>query len=246
MGHIYGIMLGMKSSIVVIIPAYEPESALLTLVNALRERFEHIVVVDDGSTRAGSVFSAVAAVEGVALLVHPVNRGKGAALKTAFAEVLRRFPDAAGVVTVDADGQHLPDDVAAIAAATAADPDRITLGVRSFDGDVPFRSRLGNTWTRWFFFLLTGTMIRDTQTGLRGIPAKFLRALCDMPGDRYEYEARMLVAAAHMKKKPLQIGIKTVYIEDNRSSHFNPVKDSLRIQATLLAARLSRKTELAR
>ena len=245
MGHIYGIIFGMKSSIVVVIPAYEPESSLLTLLNALRARFEHIIVVDDGSSRAGSVFSAVADLEGVALLVHQANRGKGAALKTAFAEVLRRFPDA-GVVTVDADGQHLPDDVAAVAAATAANPDRFTLGVRSFDGDVPFRSRLGNTWTRWFFFLLTGTMIRDTQTGLRGIPAKFLRALCDMPGDRYEYEARMLVAAALMQKKPLQVGIKTVYIEGNRSSHFNPVKDSLRIQAAMLAARLSRKTELAR
>jgi len=172
-------------------------------------------------------------------LRHDVNRGKGAALKTAFAAIARDFPDAVGVVTADADGQHLPADIAAVAKSTMENPGRITLGVRAFDGEVPLRSRFGNAWSRWFFFLLTGTMVYDTQTGLRGIPCKFLRALCDIPGDRYEYEGRMLVAAALMKAKPVQVRIKTVYLEGNRTSHFNPIRDSIRTQAALLAARLS-------
>lgn len=229
----------MKNKIVVVIPAYEPEDSLVELIKSLQTDFAHILVVDDGSKTADAVFEKVAFLDGVKLLRHDVNRGKGAALKTAFAAVTKDFPEAAGVVTADADGQHLPADIAAVAKSTLDHPDRFTLGVRAFDGDVPFRSRFGNAWSRWFFFLLTGTMVYDTQTGLRGIPAKFLPALCEMQGDRYEYEGRMLVAAARMKNKPEQVRIRTVYLEGNRTSHFNPIRDSLRTQTALLAARLS-------
>jgi len=232
-------MSDMKNKIVVIIPAYEPEGVLVELVKSLQANFERIVVVDDGSKTADSVFERVAQIDCVTLIRHDVNRGKGAALKTAFAAISKDFPDAAGVVTADADGQHLPEDIAAVAKSTLDHPDRFTLGVRAFDGNVPLRSRFGNAWSRWFFFLLTGTMVYDTQTGLRGIPAKFLPALCEMPGDRYEYEGRMLVAAARMKQKPEQVRIKTVYLEGNRTSHFNPIRDSLRTQSALLAARFS-------
>ena len=229
----------MKNKIVVVIPAYEPEDSLVELIKSLQTDFAHILVVDDGSKTADAVFEKVAFLDGVKLLRHDVNRGKGAALKTAFAAVTKDFPEAAGVVTADADGQHLPADIVAVAKSTLDHPDRFTLGVRAFDGDVPFRSRFGNAWSRWFFFLLTGTMVYDTQTGLRGIPAKFLPALCEMQGDRYEYEGRMLVAAARMKNKPEQVRIKTVYLEGNRTSHFNPIRDSLRTQTALLAARFS-------
>ncbi len=229
----------MKNKIVVVIPAYEPEDSLVELIKSLQTDFAHILVVDDGSKTADAVFEKVAFLDGVKLLRHDVNRGKGAALKTAFAAVTKDFPEAAGVVTADADGQHLPADIVAVAKSTLDHPDRFTLGVRAFDGDVPFRSRFGNAWSRWFFFLLTGTMVYDTQTGLRGIPAKFLPALCEMQGDRYEYEGRMLVAAARMKNKPEQVRIRTVYLEGNRTSHFNPIRDSLRTQTALLAARLS-------
>ena len=237
-------MYRMHNNIVIVIPAYEPESSLTDLVRSIRAEFSQIIVVDDGSSRADGIFADVSGIEGVTLLKHEHNKGKGAALKTAFAEVLKRFPSADGVVTVDADGQHLLPDIISVAESTAKNRDRFTLGVRGFDGDVPLRSRFGNAWSRWTFFLLTGTMVYDTQTGLRGIPLKFLQPLCDMPGDRYEYESRMLVAMARMKQKPVQIKIKTVYLEGNRTSHFNPIRDSLRIQATLLAARLSRKTFL--
>ena len=229
----------MRDKIVVIIPAYEPEDSLVELLRSLQADFGRILVVDDGSKTADAVFERVAWMDGVKLVRHDVNRGKGAALKTAFAAVAKDFPDAEGVVTADADGQHLPEDIVSVAKSVLSHPDRFTLGVRTFDGDVPLRSRFGNAWSRWFFFLLTGTMVYDTQTGLRGIPRKFLPALCEIPGDRYEYEGRMLVAAARMKNRPVQVRIKTVYLEGNRTSHFNPIRDSLRTQTALLAARFA-------
>ena len=222
--------------IVVIIPAYEPDNALVELIKNLSADFGRFIVVDDGSKSAGATFESVARMPGVTLLKHDVNRGKGAALKTAFAKVLADFPDAVGVVTVDADGQHLPEDVANVAKATRDNPGRYTLGVRAFSGNVPLRSRFGNAWSRYFFFLLTGVMIYDTQTGLRGMPRDLLPELVAMPGDRYEYEMRMLVAAARKKLKPIQVEIKTVYLNDNKASHFNPIRDSIRTQLTLLHA----------
>ena len=107
------------------------------------------------------------------------------------------------------------------------------LGVRTFEGSVPFRSRWGNGWTRLLFRMLTGLAIRDTQTGLRGIPADLLERVASLPGDRYEYETRMLVDARHHASPPLQVPIKTVYLEGNKASHYRPFRDTLLTQAAL-------------
>ena len=222
---------------ILVLPAFEPSPQLPNLVRALSDAFAAVVVVDDGSRRSAAVFAETAALPGVRLLRHATNRGKGAALKTAFAEILRAFPDTTGVVTADADGQHLPADIRRVAAASAAHPDCVTLGVRSFGGrDVPFRSRLGNLWTCGEFLLLTGTWIRDTQTGLRGIPRALLPRFAALAGDRYDYEARMLVAAAKLPQPPVQIPITTVYENGNGTSHYRPLADTLSTQAALLRA----------
>jgi glycosyltransferase involved in cell wall biosynthesis len=227
--------------VIPVIPAYEPGRELTEIVKALKVRFPRIVVVDDGSTRADGIFAETEAVKGVTLLRHDENRGKGAALKTAFSYILAEHRDVCGVVTVDADGQHLISDVQSVAEALARHPGRLILGTRNFRGNIPFRSRFGNIWTRWEFFLLTGVLVNDTQTGLRGIPAGWLKALCGIAGDRYDYESRMLVQGARAKMKPLQIPITTVYLNGNRSSHFRPLADTLRTQAALLGARFSRR-----
>ena len=216
------------SPVTVLIPAYNPDEKLLALLPKLRERFSRIVIVDDGSTTGREIFpQAEKYVEKI--LVHERNRGKGAALKTGFAYI----GDSADVITADADGQHTPDDIAKVAEGLKSHRDGLVLGVRSFSGKVPLRSRFGNWWTRWFFFMMTGLMVRDTQTGLRGIPAALLPRVAGIPGDRYEYEMAMLADAKNHPSRPLQIPIETVYIDSNATSHFNPLLDTIRIYRSL-------------
>jgi len=220
------------ADIAILIPAYQPDAKLVELVEALRTDFPHIVVVDDGSTEGQQVFDSIRDRIDT-LLVHPANRGKGAALKTGFAWIRAHLPDIAGVVTADADGQHRSEDIRRVAEATATRKGGIVLGVRTFEGPIPFRSWWGNGWTRILFRLLTGLAIRDTQSGLRGIPADMLDRMLALRGDRYEYETRMLVDARRHAQPPLQIPIKTVYLEGNRSSHYRPLRDTLLTQAAL-------------
>lgn len=217
----------------VLIPVYNPDKRLLSLIDELRPSFGAIVVVDDGSVLGREIFSAVEK-RGVPVVAHVVNRGKGAALKTGFRWILEHMPDSAVVVTADADGQHRPNDVARVADAALANPFALTLGVRAFTGRVPFRSRFGNWWTRQFFFLTTGMHVSDTQTGLRGIPVTLLPRMLEIPGDRYEYEMAMLADARHHAAPPVQIPIATVYEPGNASSHFHPLRDTVRIYGALL------------
>ena len=215
-------------TVTVLIPAYNPDEKLLALLPKLKERFSRIVIVDDGSVKGREIFpQAEKYVEKI--LVHERNRGKGAALKTGFAYL----GDSTDVITADSDGQHTPEDIAKVAEGLRNHRDGLVLGVRSFSGKVPLRSRFGNWWTRWFFFLMTGLMIRDTQTGLRGIPAALLPRVARIPGDRYEYEMAMLADAKNHPSRPLQIPIETVYIDSNATSHFNPLLDTIRIYRSL-------------
>ncbi|MEQ6899081.1 bifunctional glycosyltransferase family 2/GtrA family protein [Microbacterium sp. KR10-403] len=214
---------------VVLIPAYEPDERLVSLVRELHGM--PVVVVDDGSGPAYHDVFAGAAASGAVVLPHAHNRGKGAALRTGFAHIARAFPDA-GVVTADADGQHTLADIARVAARIGAG--RIVLGVRAFTGSVPARSRFGNAVSRLAFRLAAGQAIADTQTGLRGLPAESLPWLMGVPGDRFEYEFRMLLQAGAAGFALVEQPIATIYTDGNASSHFRPVRDSLRIYAPVV------------
>ena len=146
----------MLSDVAILIPAYEPDAPLVALVAQLRPLFAHLVIVDDGSTTpaARTAFAAIRP-QVDALLVHDVNRGKGAALRTGIAWVQEHLPTVCAIVTADADGQHLPADISRVAEAARGYPNGLVLGVRAFSGKVPFRSRLGNFWARLLFRLLT-------------------------------------------------------------------------------------------
>ena len=137
----------------IIIPAYEPDERLLELLKDLSEsRLGPVIIVDDGSGEQYSDIFTEAEnylkTTGGVLLRHEVNRGKGRALKTAFAHVLDHEPDAIGCVTADSDGQHSPECIARIMEALEENPDKLVLGVRTFDMEgVPWKSRMGNKIT---------------------------------------------------------------------------------------------------
>lgn len=221
----------MNTNVTVIIPAYKPGKELLPTIDGLIEiGFRDILVVDDGGGEAfAPIFREVEEKEYCTVLRHEVNRGKGAALKTAFAYFLENRPDSPGVVTADADGQHLPKDILA-AAQMMVEKECTVLGVRDFsDPKVPPRSRSGNRITCGMFRLFFGMKITDTQTGLRAFPTRDLPAIAAAEGDRYEYETNMLYLIDRQKLPLCEVKISTVYIDDNSSSHFRVVRDSLRI-----------------
>lgn len=221
-------------SIFLVIPSLNPDEKLgKTIKSMLEAGFDNIIVVDDGSDEEHKLFFPTAN-NNITLLTHEVNRGKGAALKTAFKYIKQNFPEATGVVTADGDGQHAPEDVVRCA-ELIEDKKEIILGCRDFSGpDVPKRSRFGNKTTSFIFKTLCGKAISDTQTGLRGFPACLLDYLCDVSGDRFEYETNMLLKCISDNIGIKEIKIETVYIEENATSHFRPVRDSIRVYKFLV------------
>lgn len=220
--------------IAVIIPAYRPGPALVSLAVRLTTAFSEIVIVDDGSgAEYASIFETLANIPGVRVAAHDSNLGKGAALKTGIERALRDRPELLGVVTVDADGQHDPEDVRDVAAKLRSRPESLILGSRAFDGAVPLRSRIGNIVTRYLVRLLVGERITDTQTGLRAIPARFASSLLKLTSSGYDFELDMLIAARKSALHVVEEPIRTIYEPGNRSSHFNPLVDSMKVYFVL-------------
>ncbi|SFA92289.1 Putative flippase GtrA (transmembrane translocase of bactoprenol-linked glucose) [Cohnella sp. OV330] len=213
----------------ILIPSYEPDERLLGLIHDLREVTDTpILIVDDGSGDKYSGIFQSARNAGCTVLTHEDNKGKGCALKTGF-DYIKRTGDADGIVCADSDGQHLPHDILRIASTVRTHRRHIVLGSRRFTGKVPLRSRFGNSATRLVYAYATGAPIRDTQTGLRGYSADMLDWLCRVPGERFEYEMNMLLASKPAGYATLEVPIDTVYLDDNKSSHFRPLADSARI-----------------
>lgn len=216
----------------VVIPAYEPDEKMIALLSSLKkEGISNLIVVDDGSGRAyAGLFDRAKREFGAIVLTHAVNLGKGRALKTAFNECLRRYPEAIGCVTADSDGQHTPECIIRCMEAMGEAPEALVLGCRNFDGDhVPARSAWGNKITCRVLKILTGISAADTQTGLRGIPRAFMEQLMNVRGERFEFETNMLLETKTLQMEIVEVPIETVYLEQNRSSHFNPIRDSARI-----------------
>ena len=227
------------SKISVVLPSLDPDEKLHLVIEGLLEYgFTDIILVNDGSKPENLHYfedEAAAHPDVIHLLHHEVNKGKGAALKNAFNWFLQNRPDAAGVVTVDGDNQHHPADTKACA-LNMMETGHITLGCRDFNqADVPARSSFGNKTTSTIFKIFVGMTISDTQTGLRAIPREDLEYIATIQGDRFEYETNMLLG---MKQQGIpfdEVKIRTVYIEENKSSHFHPIRDSWRIYKLILA-----------
>ena len=191
-------------------------------------------MVDDGSDEScAPVFSALEQTEGVTVLHHPQNQGKGAALKTAFAYIAAQYPPEEGILTVDADGQHLLKDCLAVCEAFTEQTDLLITGSRRFKGKVPLRSRFGNSVTRGMFHLTTGRRVYDTQTGLRAFSVSRVPEMLALHGDRYEYEIHQLLHCCMRSTGVYEVPIETVYLNENSSSHFDTLRDSIKIYKVL-------------
>ena len=223
------------AAVPVLIPAYMPGDEILALVNSLLQLgVSSIVVVDDGSGAAFEErFQELTSLDRVHVIRHAVNLGKGAALKTGLNQILVHTPGCIGAVTADADGQHHPDDIVRVAARLRQNPEALTMGVRQFGPNVPWRSRMGNRASRILMGLATGRKLSDTQTGLRGIPASLIPHLLRLSSTGYEFELDMLLACKYQNCPIIEEPIRTIYLEDNRSSHFDPVLDSMRVYLLL-------------
>ncbi len=220
----------------IVIPAYRPNASLIDLVSALNPpEWRAVVIIDDGSgPDYAGVFDTLAKMPYVDVVPHAVNLGKGSALKTGINFALCRYREAVGVITMDADGQHDPHDARKLAARFKETPDALVLGVRNFEGQIPWRSRIGNTVTRRMMQAVVGQNLTDTQTGLRAIPREFLNRLLKVPASGYEFELEMLLAVKHLGMQVVEQPIRTIYEPGNPTSHFQPLRDSMRIYFVLL------------
>lgn len=223
-----------NSQICVTIPAWQPDRRLNELVSQVLESgFGSVIIINDGSDPSRDQLFEELKQPRVHVLRHAVNLGKGRALKTGLNYFLNEFSDYLGIVTADADGQHSVKDIVAVAERLGVECGRLVIGSRRFRGAIPFRSRFGNTVTRYLFAILTGRNLSDTQSGLRGIPLRLIPTFLALDGEHYEYEMNVLTTAAHSFGIE-EVPIETIYLEGNRSSHFNPVLDSMRIYFVLL------------
>lgn len=229
---------------VVVIPAYKPDEELMKITDRLWAYGCRMIVVDDGSGEAyRAVFDKIKDV--CVILHHPENRGKGAAIKTALSYLKNGAPqeekqsgDVIGVM--DADGQHLPEDMMRLLNFAETHRKALVLGVRTVGREMPLKSRLGNQITRMVFRLVSGVAVSDTQTGLRAFGPELITKLLSVSGERYEYETNVLMACAKGRVPIEELPIDTIYRDrSNSSSHFHSIRDSVRIYRDMLKFTLS-------
>jgi glycosyltransferase involved in cell wall biosynthesis len=213
--------------IYVIIPIYNPIEEITTkFISELEKEFKNIIIINDGCDPKHENFFKK--FNKHIVLTHHVNQGKGRAMKTAFNYLLEEIKDFKGAVVADCDAQHAIEDIKNVSNETLKYQNSLILGSRDFDKEgIPLKSRLGNKITKSVFQLFIGLSLKDTQTGLRGYSKKLMPTFLKTSGERYEFETNMLILCKELEIPIKEVDIKTIYIDGNVSSHFNPVKDSI-------------------
>jgi len=217
-------------AVAVAIPAYQAAASVGAVARRALGVLPHVLVVDDGSAddTAGAARRA-----GAEVLSLPVNRGKGNALRTAFGELFGRGFDV--VVTVDADGQHLPEEIPVLlAAAAGAD---LVLGTRErLFAEMSRVRRLSNRLSSRAISLLAGQPLGDVQTGFRLYRRRLIDAV-GFPEPRFEAESAVVVRAARRGFRVAAVPVRLGFADGRTTSHYRPVVDSLRIAAAVARAR---------
>ena len=215
------------------IPAYNAGRTVGEVVKSCREVVSDVVVIDDGSR---DETAAVAKSDGAEVVCHPKNRGKGGALKTGFAWALEHGFDA--VITLDADGQHLPREIPKFLRHREETRADLIIGGRAhLFGEMLPRRRMANRFSAWSIAKASGTRITDSQSGFRLYSANLLRNV-RLRTDGFDMESEVIVHAGRGGFKLATIPIDLGFVDGISTSHYKPLKDTLRIAWTVTRARL--------
>lgn len=220
---------------IVVIPALNEERAIRDVaVDALRY-CEKVIVVDDGSSDRTSEVIADLPLERIR---HARPQGKALALCDGFERALEL--GAAGVLTMDGDGQHAAADLPRLLAAAERYPDHIVIGARLVDKDTqPGKNRFGNQQADFWVSWVCGQRIVDTQSGQRYYPRAVIELALTLPQHGFVFESEILIEAANRGIRAVSVPIKSSYEDDRRASHFKPFRDVGRI-TRMIAGRLLR------
>ena len=214
---------------IALVPAFEPNKSLPKIVNDLKENNFIVIVINDGSDINYQEYFDQCDTK---IISYPTNRGKGYALKKGLEYVKNNYENCI-IVTVDSDGQHKVEDAISLCKYAEKNTDTLVIGKRIRKDNVPLKSLIGNTITRHIFELATGEKIYDTQSGLRAFSNELIDYMLEIIGDRFEYEMNVLLYLNKKNIKYKEIEINTIYIDNNKDSHFKIIKDSLRIYSKI-------------
>ena len=219
-----------RPDVAAVVPAFRAASTVAAVVAGARRHCARVVVVDDGSDDDTATRAAAAGAE---VLCHPANAGKGAALRTGL-----RALEASGVpraLTLDADGQHLPEQMPTLLAASDVSPQAIVVGVRRKTGhEIARANRFGNRVADRLLRLIAGRPLPDTQSGFRIYPVAATLAL-GAEGPRYEFETEVLLRAARRGMPVVGVPVDVHYPPiAERVSHYRPWRDTLRVIGVVL------------
>ncbi|HEY4640101.1 MAG TPA: glycosyltransferase family 2 protein [Thermoanaerobaculia bacterium] len=219
-------------NVAVLIPALNAAKTLAPIVTEAKQYIDRVVVIDDGSSDGtGDVARAAGAI----VIRHDVNRGKGGALKSGFMWALEQGLD--GVITLDADGQHLPRQIPMFLEHRRATGADLIIGGRAhlFDGMLP-RRRMANRFSAWAVAKASRTNIRDSQSGFRFYSARVLREI-PLRAEGFDMETEVIIRAGVRGLRVEQIPIDLGFVDGLSTSHFKPLLDTLRIAWTGFRAR---------
>ena len=209
-------------AVAVVIPAYQAAATIAEVVSRTSRAVPGatVYVVDDGSTDGTS---GAGRGQGATVLVHPRNRGKGAALATGIVAALEGGADV--IVTLDADGQHPPEEISGLAGPVLAGEADVALGARARAGAMPWGRRCTNWLSAALASRIAGTGVPDAQSGFRALSRRAAQAV--RPGEQgYDFETAFLLAALAQGLRVRFVPVSTVY--DGRPSHFRPWADTWR------------------
>ncbi|GBG15398.1 glycosyl transferase family 2 [Novimethylophilus kurashikiensis] len=229
-----------SAPVIGIIPCYNVAEFCEPVIRQTMRYVDHLIVIDDGSAdETGAVLARLKAQMAgkLSVLTFPDNRGKGVGLMAGFCEALNRF-DFEVLVTLDGDGQHPPAEIPKLVQAIRDGAD-MAIGGRDLSR-MPARSKFGNTVVSSLLHWLHPHAPEDTQSGLRAFNREFTETMVrNVTGSRYETEIQVLLLALSQRRKIVNVPIPTIYIDNNRSSKFRPVTDSVRILYALLGWELN-------